>query len=270
MSRYSAILLVALLAALASAQTAPATPAFRLPTFAAQPVPTNAPMAKACSADNMLCVTVADIGKWIDVTAVGPAAAKWIGVGFGTGMIGADIYVGYVLPNSTFFVSNRRATAHAPPAVVPLQNGVPIKGGKAVLPGYWVSHFQRPKANGDGNLTVVDTTKPISMIFAFHDSVPVNFTVNAALPNSEFRGALVQHTMRGKLTVDLNDKAQQAAAAAGPAPGGAASSPTSTSASATPAASESTAAKPNAAGVSAEGAAMAGLSAVAMAFAALA
>ncbi|KAI9172871.1 hypothetical protein H9P43_007002 [Blastocladiella emersonii ATCC 22665] len=180
----------------------------RMPKFTLVPPVKDAPKAKNCVADKSVCITVADYGDVVDIMAEGPETAKWIGVGFGTQMAGSDIVLGYV-KDGTFIVSDRKATnGKGAPSVDENQDALPVGGGKNATTKKWVSHFQRPKKTGDANDVDIDLNQPLNLVWAYHDSVAVDFAANAAAPNPEFRGKVVQHSQRGKLIVDLKNKEQ--------------------------------------------------------------
>lgn len=181
-----------------------------LPNFTKIDAKDGMPKAKVCSSDKSVCITITDLGDAIDVMAEAPAEAKWLGVGWGTGMPQADIVVGYVV-NKQFVVSDRKASAgKSPPPVDNQQDALALGGGKDILPGKWVSHFQRMKKTGDSNDTEVDLNSPVNMIYAYHTTTGV--TVPNTGSNPELRATLTKHTNQGKLVLDMKDQTQVAAA----------------------------------------------------------
>ncbi|KAL7752610.1 Twinfilin-1 [Sorochytrium milnesiophthora] len=197
--------------------TAPAaggnsTAPLSLPTFQMMKPPADAPRAKNCLPDNSLCVTMTDLGDMVDFMVEGPQNCTYIGLGVGTGMTDADLYVGYVR-NGKFIISSRRAPQHAPPLVQVNQTAVPVRGGKAVEPGKWVSQFQRLKKTGDPQGKTVDTSGPVNLVWSYNTQTPVDFTAAGTGPDSDFKGKIVKHLQKGKISVNLKDAAQVSLAA---------------------------------------------------------
>jgi len=126
----------------------------------------------------------------------------------------ADIVLGYMLPNRTFMVSDRKASnGRAAAPVDPQQDAIPIRGGASVIDGKWVSQFQRLKRTGDANDTDIDLSTDVNMIFAYHDSAPAVVPTNGS--NPEYRATITKHTKVGKLVLKMNDPSQVEAARAG-------------------------------------------------------
>ncbi|ORZ40755.1 DOMON domain-domain-containing protein [Catenaria anguillulae PL171] len=190
--------------------------ALRLPTLQKKDLSDSMPKAKVCNPDKSFCITVTDLGDAIDVMAEGPKEAKWIGVGWGTAMPQADIVLGYMLPNRTFMVSDRKASnGRAAAPVDPQQDAIPIRGGAAVVDGKWVSQFQRPKRTGDSNDEVINLDQDVNMIWAIHETAPAVVPTNGT--NPEYRATITKHTKVGRLVLKMKDPAQIEAAKQGAA-----------------------------------------------------
>ncbi|KAI9138975.1 hypothetical protein BKA69DRAFT_1126902 [Paraphysoderma sedebokerense] len=164
--------------------------------------------AKNCSADQKVCITLTDDGSNLQFKVEGPPDVKnlWLGVGFGESMLNSEVFVTWTGLNGILEgnIGNSRTAPQ-----LEKDDDIKVTGAPAFneQTKRFTANYVVPKKHDGLN---VDVSKPISLIWAYNDKVPV--------PTSN---AITKHTNQGKFKIDLNNPSASQNSAESVANGGA-------------------------------------------------
>ncbi|KAL7750538.1 hypothetical protein RI367_003874 [Sorochytrium milnesiophthora] len=198
--------LFASLAAMVNAQAA-ASPA---PAAAATPA---IPAARACTPNNVLCAWIFDNGSpFVKILVEGPFNARWLGLGLGTQMPGADVAIGFMNSKQQPVLSDRFIPASGGGLTVDAQQDLQLMPyprmafGPTHATNRFVMQFVRPKQVAKGNPAgqdlPIDTSKAVDFIWAYN-------TNPDSVHGDDYKASLSMHENKGTLQVDLTNPAHR-------------------------------------------------------------